>query len=371
MITKDFYGKDNFIWWTGIVEDRDDPLKLGSVRVRIFGLHSEDKSSVPTENLPWAQVLQPSTGAKTNSGPREGDWVFGFFQDGSYAQIPVVIGVFPGIESVQSQTVYRDVVIKKGAENVPQSTQAYKTEGEPTVVRLARGNVEGSLANTNNQQLVHVCDIKLQVDWAVEHITGFFGLIVQAIRTGIRAAITALGFEPSGVIAKLIQIAKTINKIATQILRTLEKIVDGIQTLVRLVEQIRAMIEYILSLPEKLLRFLRECLQRLFDQIAAGIGSILADPDGATGSFFGEGNDFSGLTQELSELRDSSRQILGSITQIVTAPLQITEAFLNPSSAEDLEAAEKSFGSLIGEVNEIGQTQNENIQYNSQKYSTP
>jgi hypothetical protein len=44
MITEDFYGKKQFIWWTGIVEDVLDPLEIGSVRVRIIGLHSENKN---------------------------------------------------------------------------------------------------------------------------------------------------------------------------------------------------------------------------------------------------------------------------------------------------------------------------------------
>ena len=89
MLTKDFYGKNGFIWWVGQVEDDEDPLKLGSVRARIIGLHSENKSLVPTDSLPWAQLMLPATGSNTFTPPRIGDWVFGFFQDGEYAQIPL------------------------------------------------------------------------------------------------------------------------------------------------------------------------------------------------------------------------------------------------------------------------------------------
>ena len=32
--SKDFAGKNGFIWWVGVVEDRQDPLKLGRCRVR-------------------------------------------------------------------------------------------------------------------------------------------------------------------------------------------------------------------------------------------------------------------------------------------------------------------------------------------------
>jgi hypothetical protein len=369
MINNDFYGKKGFIWWVGIVEDRDDPMKLGAVRARIVGIHSEDKSLVPTSSLPWAQVLQPSTGAKTTSGPREGDWVFGFFQDGDYAQIPVVMGMFPGVESVQSQTIYRQAVIRKGSSNVPVPAQFDRTVGEQTSYRMARGVMEGTLVNATNQQLSAVCDIGGQVNWVVEHITGFFGLVVKAIRAGIRAALAALGFEPSGLAAKIIQIAKTINSIATKILRTLEKITNGIATLLRVAREIRALIEYILSLPDKILKFLRDCLQKAIGQIAAGIASILADPDGAT-EYEGFG-DFSALNSELTELRRTATQIFSNVSQIVTAPAQLAEAFLNPASAQDIESAEKSFNEFIGAVKTEGQTQNNNLTYNSQKVLTP
>jgi hypothetical protein len=38
----------------GVVEDRHDPLTMGRVRVRVFGLHSDDRiNEVPIETLPW------------------------------------------------------------------------------------------------------------------------------------------------------------------------------------------------------------------------------------------------------------------------------------------------------------------------------
>ena len=42
------YGE--FTWWTGVVEDRVDPLKLGRCRVRILGYHSDKKDNdhIPT-----------------------------------------------------------------------------------------------------------------------------------------------------------------------------------------------------------------------------------------------------------------------------------------------------------------------------------
>ena len=45
---QNFMGMDGFIWFTGVVEDRDDPSKLGRVRVRIVGHNTDDKSKIPT-----------------------------------------------------------------------------------------------------------------------------------------------------------------------------------------------------------------------------------------------------------------------------------------------------------------------------------
>lgn len=93
-----FLGKDGFIWWKGVVEDRKDPIMLGRVRVRIFGWHSEDKQQIPTEELPWAMPSVPFDTGRNPVGLKEGDWVWGFFMDGPEAQRPIVVGSIPGID---------------------------------------------------------------------------------------------------------------------------------------------------------------------------------------------------------------------------------------------------------------------------------
>ena len=151
MLTKDFYGKNGFVWWTGLVENIDDPLKLGSIQVRIIGIHTEDKSKVPTADLPWAQVALPPNASYSFSVPKPGDWVYGFFQDGDFAQIPVVMGVFPGIESVQSTIIYQNSVVKKGSRSVPRPSQTDRVIGEPINSRMSRGVMEGTLTNELNK----------------------------------------------------------------------------------------------------------------------------------------------------------------------------------------------------------------------------
>ena len=52
---QNFMGKDGFQWFVGVVEDRQDPKKVGRVRVRCLGYHSENVSDLPTDRLPWRQ----------------------------------------------------------------------------------------------------------------------------------------------------------------------------------------------------------------------------------------------------------------------------------------------------------------------------
>ena len=58
---QNFLGRDGFIWFTGVVEDRDDPDKLGRVRVRCVGYHTDDVEKIPTADLPWSWVMMPTT----------------------------------------------------------------------------------------------------------------------------------------------------------------------------------------------------------------------------------------------------------------------------------------------------------------------
>ena len=105
-----YMGKDGFIWFQGVVEDRNDPLELGRCRVRCLGFHSEDKSSIPTDSLPWAYPIQPITSSAMNGigespvGPVEGTWVVGFFRDGMNAQEPVFFGTIGGFPNNVADT---------------------------------------------------------------------------------------------------------------------------------------------------------------------------------------------------------------------------------------------------------------------------
>ena len=98
-----FVGKDGFFWWVGEVEDNEDPMELGRVKVRILGFYTNFQggtvADLPSSALPWATVLQHTSqagndGQGESSGQLQpGAIVMGFFMDGEHAQMPIVIGV--------------------------------------------------------------------------------------------------------------------------------------------------------------------------------------------------------------------------------------------------------------------------------------
>lgn len=98
-----YQGKTGFVWFTGVVEDRYDPLFQNRVRVRIHGAHTWDKQKIATPDLPWCQVMMPVTTPSVSGlgtshhGLVEGSTVMGFYRDTEEMQDPVVMGSFIGV----------------------------------------------------------------------------------------------------------------------------------------------------------------------------------------------------------------------------------------------------------------------------------
>ncbi|NBW34068.1 MAG: hypothetical protein EBR30_03450 [Cytophagia bacterium] len=350
MLTKDFYGKNGFIWWVGQVEDDEDPLKLGSVRVRIIGVHTEDENLVPTESLPWAQIMLPVTGSNSFTVPRIGDWVFGFFQDGEYAQIPVVMGIFPGIESQQSRTLYQEIVIKKGGENeVPQTPWVGREQGKPITPLEARsaGTVEGTVVNATNQVRSHVCDITPEVTKAVAYIKGQFGVVLEKIREAIRKILDVLGLNPSPS-SWFTQQAKALVRLLQKVTKAIKDINDQLVSLLKVAQTIRAVIDYITSLPEKARRFLTECVTKFLAALAQGFADLFIKP--ITGASFGA---FSEIQQSFNEISGAAKGLLAETGRLISMPAQFVGTLLTPSSPDSLNSIERQ---LKGHVNAITTT---------------
>ena len=97
-IASDSTWRDNIL--PGKFEDKNQISGWGRrYKVRILGLHDQGETEVPSDQLPWAQVMYPVTGgggqahASATANLRQGMFVFGFFLDGQEQQVPVIMGV--------------------------------------------------------------------------------------------------------------------------------------------------------------------------------------------------------------------------------------------------------------------------------------
>ena len=123
----DYLGKDGYTWWVGEVENINDPLQLGRVRVRILGWYTGHKekqaylTDLPSEILPWATVLLPSDKPQTKASGTTtelqcGAWVIGFFLDGEEAQLPCVLGAFRGMQYKEDEAKRTTIADGENAE---------------------------------------------------------------------------------------------------------------------------------------------------------------------------------------------------------------------------------------------------------------
>ena len=85
-------------FYIGVIEDRQDPKEMGRVRVRVLGLHSDDRvNDVPINMLPWSMVVHPANASSTSGGISqlvEGTWVLVMYLDETM-QDPIVLGSLP------------------------------------------------------------------------------------------------------------------------------------------------------------------------------------------------------------------------------------------------------------------------------------
>ena len=145
-VKSNFIGRDGFRWWIGQIPPKDAQKKQydgegwgNRVKVRIMGYHSPDQVELPNQDLPWAQILLPSTtgtGAgnyAVNHKLLPGDVVIGFFLDGDNAQIPMIIGALGRTSEISTNnssftspfvpfTGYTDAIKKPNGKLKPDQT---------------------------------------------------------------------------------------------------------------------------------------------------------------------------------------------------------------------------------------------------------
>ena len=122
------------IWFIGVVEDRNDPLKVGRCRVRCLGFHQQDSTQLKVSDLPWAQLLiSPNTNSEIKP-PKEGSWVLGFFKDGKKRQEPMIVSLIPGIPITSPEDMYNQGFYDKATDGetrpFPPSDLKYNVDGK-------------------------------------------------------------------------------------------------------------------------------------------------------------------------------------------------------------------------------------------------
>lgn len=156
--SKQFYGDDPR-WFVGVVETPSVADRLGRVRVRVYGLHTNDATNIDTYDLPLAQVMIPGTeegtsGLGMNAQLEVGAMVFGIFLDGKSSQLPFVLGSFPRFEIADPGLVgsgYPSVVGAFGQRTGGDLSQPYDQPpgGPPPIYNDGGGSVTsaGELEN--------------------------------------------------------------------------------------------------------------------------------------------------------------------------------------------------------------------------------
>lgn len=151
-------GEEGFRWFLGRVEDRNDPDKIGRVRVRAFNLHG-NSTEAPTSTLPWATVLLPTTSSSLKgvgispTGIQVGSTVFGFFVDGNETTMPVIIGVLPGVGDMSPLAIEKNTLNKEPLG--PEPPSAYQSRYPfNKVVQTESGHIF-EVDDTPDQERLH------------------------------------------------------------------------------------------------------------------------------------------------------------------------------------------------------------------------
>ena len=274
-VINNFAGLNGFVWWTGVIENRNDPLKLGRCQVRIFGWHTEDKNLIPTEHLPWALPIYPSNNSGDFSTPKEGEYVTGFFADSESGQFPIMMGVLPGIitspltAGAGGNSGFYD---PRTAEEIAAAPKApdgiiLQSQGQPSTSPTARGVYENTALQKAYNNLAHNCDITAEAALAIAKLKAEVMGIIRKIRIAIEALFAGTFAFP--VVEQLKQaITSAVNKIK-MIVKELKPIVDLIKAIENYIQKAVAIVKYILSLPAHLIEILKTCISTFSAEIIA------------------------------------------------------------------------------------------------------
>lgn len=202
-IESEFYGDLNR-WFIADVIDHTPPYGYeGRVKIRIHGVHNPSTREIPQHDLPWAQVVLPTTeGGVSGLGrtPRlsSGATVFGFFMDGKASQIPLVIGSIPKTE--YPTRIQRQVEFNTVQERIDQEEVFY--EQEIQVVdsdRVEDDKFEFVYNNTIHQRKLQAVKYFLSNGYTVNQSLGIVAGLLFKSNLNNTAVESTEDFNPLGI----------------------------------------------------------------------------------------------------------------------------------------------------------------------------
>ncbi|NBP55077.1 hypothetical protein EBU71_00800 [bacterium] len=263
-----FIGKDGFNWWYGVVEDVNDPAKLGRAKVRIFGHHTDNLVELPTKNLPWAAAVNPVNNSKSFSAPRLGDYVMGFFSDGASSQAPVMMGVFPGLEASPDKSKGFSPQSNLKPATPPKGQVQYEA-GKPTTPPQSRGIVDKTAIAESNSKVAHVCDISMGMKFEIAKLSFKVGELVEIIRIELKALWASATSSPFA--DEIRSAVKTIKAQIKVVQKFIKKVQDNIKAAKDLIDQLQKLVAYIATLPARIAKLLQQCLKEAVSGISGAI----------------------------------------------------------------------------------------------------
>jgi hypothetical protein len=285
----------------GIVEDTNDPRKFGRVRVRVVGVHTDNKSLLPTEDLPWSTVRQSTNTWGSFSVLLEGDSVVGYFSDGNRAQNFVVTGTIPRVFASETVAKWLNPIKKDRPSGLP----SYGTLGSTTISYAAVGDVANTPIAITNKNLEHACDFRYFIDLpslniALGQFTNPITEIREAITQGknraaqlmslyltqintnlrlvINSLLPALGLDPTGQVSLAYSVAKDLFRKINDITKKIAIVAEMASFYVNLVKDIQAVVQYLQSLPARIKTMVQECVTRFMSSIENFINQLKTIP---------------------------------------------------------------------------------------------
>ena len=197
-----------------------------------------------------------------------------------------------------------------GVENNPPKPKLEgdsRIKGSPTTPRAARGVMKDTTIDRMSNRLAHHCDFGINLSRRIG-LKKYIKAMMQAIREGIRAIKRFLGLgDPSGVISTIINKVKAIvQEIKYYVNTYIKPIAKFLIKVIKFIRFVKTVIAWILALPARFLKYLRQCLTALM----SAIGKIFMDT-----LFEGEGD--STIGKDIQDIMKDAKEIVSTVSTTI------------------------------------------------------